>query len=75
MDVTLNGLDNSIFFKVMHFETTKEIFDKLQIIYEKYENVNKDKLETYRIQFESLNMNEEEEIVYFFLSVDEIVNT
>jgi hypothetical protein len=55
--------------------STKEIWDKLQKIYEGDDKVKKEKLQIHRGQFETLKMNEEESIATYFLCVDEIVNT
>ena len=54
-----NGLANPVFVKVMHCKTSKEIWDKLECIYEGDTRVKKEKLQTYRAQFESLKMKEE----------------
>jgi hypothetical protein len=71
----LNGLEDSVFVKVMHCTSTKEMWDKLQKIYEGDDKVKKEKLQTHRGQFETLKMNEEESIATYFLHVDDIVNT
>ena len=63
VNAILGGIENPIFVKVMHCKSTKEIWDKLKIIYEGDGKVKKWKLQTYRGQFESLNMKEEENIV------------
>jgi hypothetical protein len=51
----------------MHCSSTKEIWDKLQNIYEGYAKLKATKLQTYRGQFEQLKMKEDENIVAFFL--------
>ena len=56
------GLEESMFFKVMCCASPKEIWDKLQKIYEGDEKFKKEKLQTYRGQFETLEMKEEERI-------------
>jgi hypothetical protein len=75
MNVILYGLASSKFIKFMHCGSTKEIWSKLQNTYEGNVNVKKEKLQTHRGQFENLKMKEEEDIVAYFLRVDEIVNT
>ena len=55
----LNGLENPVFVKVMHCNTSKEIWDKLERIYEGDTRVKKPKLQTYKAQFEILKMKEE----------------
>jgi hypothetical protein len=52
----------------------KEIWDKLQNIYEGDSKVKKAKIQTYRGQFEQLKMKEDESIATYFLQVDETVN-
>jgi hypothetical protein len=71
----LNGLGESIFTKVAHCKYAKEIWDKLQNIYEGNSKVKSTKIQTYRGQFEQLKMKEDENIATYFLRVDETVNT
>jgi hypothetical protein len=59
----------------MHCKTAKDIWDKLQNIYEGDTKVKGDKLQTLRDKFEKLKMKEDEDIAAYFLRVDEIVNT
>jgi hypothetical protein len=70
----LNGLSDMVFTKVAHCKSTKEIWDKLQNIYEGDTKVKAEKLQTYRGQFEQLKMKEDEDIATYFLRVDETVN-
>jgi hypothetical protein len=70
----LNGLTDTIFTKVAHCKSGKEIWDKLQNIYEGDTKVKASKLQTYRGQFEQLKMKEYEDIAAYFLRFDEIVN-
>ena len=58
----------------MQFTSTKQSWDKLKLIYEGESKVKESKLQTYRSQFESLNMKEEENIGEYLLRVDEVVN-
>ena len=74
MNAILSGMVESVFVKVMHCESTKEIWDKLKNIYEGDETVKGAKLQTYRGQFEHLKMKEEENIAAYFLQVDEVMN-
>jgi hypothetical protein len=46
----------------------------LKNIYEGDEKVKEDKLQIFREKFEQLKMNEDENIVAYFLQVDEVVN-
>ena len=58
----------------MHFKSAKEIWDKLQNIYEGDTKFKATKLQTYRGQFEQLKMKEDEDIATYFLRVDETMN-
>ena len=59
----LNGLGESVFTKVAHYKSAKEIWDKLRNIYEGDSKVKATKLQTYRGQFKQLKMKEDENIV------------
>ena len=48
MNAILSGLAETIFVKVMHCETMKEIWDKLKSIYEGDDKVKGEKHQTYR---------------------------
>jgi hypothetical protein len=48
----LNGLIDLVYVKVMHCNSTKEIWEKLQNVYEGDAKVKEAKLQTYRGQFE-----------------------
>jgi hypothetical protein len=63
----LNGLSDTVFTKVAHCKYAKEIWDKLQNIYEGESKVKATKLQTYRGQFEQLKMKEDEDITTYFL--------
>jgi hypothetical protein len=71
----LAGLTNSMCVKVMHCKSAKEIYDKLEVVYEGDDKVKEAKLHTYRTQFENLKMKEEENYVEYFHRVDEVVNS
>ena len=58
----LSGLTNSVFIKVMQCTSAKQAWDKLKIIYEGESKVKESKLQTYKGQFESLKMKEEENV-------------
>jgi hypothetical protein len=51
----------------MHCKSAKDIWDKLQNIYEGYSKVKATKLKTYKGQFEQLKMKEDENIAADFL--------
>jgi hypothetical protein len=70
----LNGLSDTVFTKVAHCKSAKEIWDKIRNIYEGDTKFKEAKLQTYRGQFEQLKMKEDENIAAYFLRVDETVN-
>jgi hypothetical protein len=74
MNAILNGLAEAEFVKVMHLNTAKEMWDKLINSYEGNEKVKGAKLQTYRLKFEQMKMNEDETISKYFLRVEELVN-
>jgi hypothetical protein len=74
MNAILNGLAEDEFVKVMHLQTVKEMWDKLINSYEGNEKVKDAKLQTYRLKFEQLKMNEVETVIKYFLRVEELVN-
>ena len=67
MNTILSGLTETVFVKVMHCETAKEIWDKLRNIYEGDDKIKGEKLQTYRGQLENLQMKEKENIAACFL--------
>lgn len=75
MNSILFGLVNSNFTKVMQCESTKEMWGKLQNMFEGDDKVKEAKLQTFRSQFEGLKMKEDENIVTFFLRVDGVVKS
>jgi hypothetical protein len=74
MNSILNGLAEAEFVKVMHLQTAKEMWDKLISSYEGNEKVKDAKLQTYRLKFEQIKMNEDETVSKYFLRVEELVN-
>ena len=63
----LCGLEDSEFTKVVQCNSTKEIWDKLKIIYEGDEQFKMVKFQTFSAQFETLQMKEEESIATYFI--------
>jgi hypothetical protein len=59
----MNGLSKMVFTKFAHCKSAKNIWDKLQNIYEGDSKVKEGKLQTYRGQFEQLKIKEDENIV------------
>jgi hypothetical protein len=59
----------------MHCKSAKEIWEKLEVVYEGDRKVRESKLQTYRTQFENMKMEEEENIFEYLHRVDEVVNS
>eukprot|EP00253_Pinus_taeda_P026912 PITA_26912 len=74
VNTLLGILSQSEFIKVMQLKTAKEIWDKIVLSYEGDEQVKREKLQTLRIQYESLRMHNDESVANYFLHIDEIVN-
>jgi hypothetical protein len=58
----------------MHLETAKDMWEKLISNYGGNEKVKDVKLQTYIVQFEQLQMKEDETIGKYFVRVEELVN-
>ena len=67
--VILGALAPTIARKVMGYNTAKEVLDKLKSIYEGDPKVKQVKLQRHRVEFESLKMNEKEEMQPIFLEL------
>jgi hypothetical protein len=63
----LSSLVDSIFVKVMHCDSAKDLWDKLQNIYEGDAKVKGAKLQIFRAKFEQLKMKEDEDIATYLL--------
>jgi hypothetical protein len=74
INALLNGLSDKVFTKVADCKSAKEIWNKLQNIYEGYSKFKATKLQTYRSQFKQLKMKEDEDVATYFLRVNETVN-
>eukprot|EP00253_Pinus_taeda_P001537 PITA_01537 len=70
-----NGITNSEFTKVMNCNSAKEVWDKLISLYDGDSKVKKAKLQTHRRQFESLKVDDEEDIASYFLRVAKVVTS
>jgi hypothetical protein len=75
MNVILSGLAEAEFVEVMHLESAKEMWDKLISSYEGNEKVKDAKLQTHRLKFEQLKMNEDEIVSKYFLRVEDLMNS
>eukprot|EP00253_Pinus_taeda_P009806 PITA_09806 len=74
VNTLLGSLSQSEFVKVMQLKSAKEIWDKIVLSYEGDSQVKLAKLQTLRIQYETLKMHNDESITSYFLRIDEIVN-
>jgi hypothetical protein len=73
--VILSALAPTIARKVMGYNNSKDVWDKLKSIYEGDPKVKQVKLQRHREEFENLKMNEKEDIATYILRVDEVVNS
>jgi len=74
VNTLLGSLSQSEFVKVMQLKSAKEIWDKIVHSYEGDSQVKRAKLQTLRIQYETLKMDSDESIASYFLLIDEDVN-
>ena len=74
MNAILSGLVEADFVKVMHLESAKEMWDKLVSSYEGNARVKDAKLQTYRLKFEQLKMNEYKNVMSSFWNFIKIPN-
>jgi hypothetical protein len=75
MNVILSGLAEAKFVKVIHLDYAKGMWDKLISSYEGNEKVKDAKIQTYRLKFEQLKMNEDETVNKYFLRFEELANS
>ena len=75
VNTLLGCISQPEFMNVMHYKSAKEIWDKIFMSYEGDEQVKRAKLQTLKIQYETLTMHNDEIIASFFLHIDEIVIT
>lgn len=73
-NVIVDSLDESDLVKVRHYKLAKENQDNHVCSYEGDDKVKKAKLESYRVKFGSLRMNEDATIFEYFIRVDEVEN-
>jgi hypothetical protein len=59
----------------MHCDNEKDLWDKIQNIYEGYFKVKGAKLQFFIAKFEQLKMKEDEDISSYLLQVDKVINT
>ena len=74
MNAILSGISEAKFVNIMHLDSAKGMWDKLISSYEGNEKVKDAKIQTYRLKFEQLKMNEDETVSKYFLRVEELVN-
>ena len=74
VNTLLGSLSQSYFVKVMQLKSTKGIWDKIILIYEGDSQVKCAKLQTLRIQYETLKMHNDESIASYLLCIHEVVN-
>eukprot|EP00253_Pinus_taeda_P032890 PITA_32890 len=74
VNTLLGSLSQLEFIKVMQLKTSKEIWDKIILSYEGDDQVKRKKIQSLRIQYETLRMQNDESVANYFLHIDDIVN-
>jgi len=74
INTLLGSLSQSKFVKVMQLKSASEIWDKIVLSYEGDSQVKRAKLQTFKIEYETIKMHNDESIASYFLRIDEIVN-
>ena len=69
------GISKKVLAKVVTCKSAKEIWDKFENIYAWDSKVKLTKLQSLKVQYESLKMKDEENILEYFERTDNIVNT
>lgn len=72
--IIMRNLVDKVFVKVMHCDSSKNIWGKLQNIYGDAK-VKGDNIQICKAKFEKLKMKEDEDIVTYLLQVEETINT
>ena len=67
MNSITSGITDSEFTKIMYCNSAKEMWEKLVGLYDGDSKFKKAKLQTHRRQFESLKMEDEEDIAAYLL--------
>ena len=67
-------LEKKVLNKVLTCTNEKRLWDKLETIYARDSKVKREKLQTFKAQFECLKMKDEENILEYFERVDNILN-
>ena len=73
-DHNLEWVNKFSFCEIHAMQDNQTCLGKIKIVYEGASKVKQSKLQTYKGQFKSLKMKEEENIAEYLLRVDEIVN-
>ena len=58
----------------MQYKSAKEIWGKIVLSYEGDDQVKRAKLQSLKIQYETLRMHNDESVANYFLHIDEIFN-
>lgn len=70
-----SGLSNSELAKVMDCDTAKQVWDRLQSVYEGDDKIKKAKLQIHRSEFENLKMQDDEDVEKYMFRVNSVVNS
>lgn len=65
-----DGVEKKVLAKVLTYTNQKQLWDKLETIYAGYSKVKREKLQTFKAQFQGLKMKDEENILEYLERVD-----
>ena len=69
-----DGISKKVLAKVLTCKSEKELWDKLETIYAGDSKVKMEKLQSLKVQYESLKMKDEENISEYFERIENLVN-
>ena len=69
-----DGISKKVLAKVLTCKSEKEIWDKLETIYAGDSKVNMAKIQSLKVQYESIKMKDEENILEYFERIENLVN-
>ena len=70
-----DGVSKKVLAKVLSCTSAKKLWDKLETLYAGDSKVKTTKLQSLRVQYESLKMKDNETISKYFEKIDSIINT
>ena len=69
------GISKKVLAKVLTWKNAKELQNKFETIYAGDSKVRMEKLQSLKVQYESIKMKDEENILEYFETIDNLINT